>query len=165
MTVNSPPYVFDLAQNVKCPAGKVLQDLLAENGTHKDQYQEAVLQAVRSSTSTRRVAYRNMNPTLSVSYVYSNSPVPEHSRIAFTRFRLSSHNLPYEMGHWAHVPPELRLCSCGSVQLDSHILLECVNTQPMRLSNKISNCACLNDLFQNNDVMDVCNLCYEILKL
>ena len=158
-------YVFDLAQNVKCPAGKVLQDLLAENGTHKDQYQETVLQAVRSSTSTRRVAYRNMNPTLSVSSVYSNSPVPEHSRIAFTRFRLSSHNLPYEMGHWAHVPPELRLCSCGSVQLDSHILLECVNTQPMRLSNKISNCACLNDLFQNNDVMDVCNLCYEILKL
>jgi hypothetical protein len=158
-------FVINLAITTRCPAGLLLHDLVNEHQSQKELHCVSVQQAVLSSDSTRRVAYRNLNPTLSVSQAYTSSSIPECNRIAFTRLRLSSHHLQYEMGRWTRVPPEQRLCRCGAVQTDSHVLLECVHTQQARLTNNITNCTNLSDLYDNFDIIFISQLCKDVLDV
>ena len=46
--------------------------------------------------------------------IQSFATVPEWQRIAFTRFRLSSHRLRIETGRWSRLPREQILCDCGA---------------------------------------------------
>ena len=50
----------------------------------------------------------------------------------FTRSRLSSHRLKIETGRWARIEPEDRLCMCGQIQTEEHVLLYCVLTDHIR---------------------------------
>ena len=44
-------------------------------------------------------------------------------RVAFTRLRLSSHRLKVEVGRWARIPHDQRMCQCGlEVQTEQHVL-------------------------------------------
>ena len=62
-----------------------------------------------------------MSPPLYNNRLY----VPEHYRIAYTRFRLGSHRFKIETGRWSRIPRERRLCLCGEVQDELHILQHC----------------------------------------
>ena len=153
--------VLKLAQDTRCPAGLMLISLA--NAESQNRSCEAIQQAIRSSDSTRRTAYRNINPTLSVSPVYTSCLIPECNRIAFTRIRLSSHHMRYETGRWARIPPDQRLCACGAIQTDFHVLLECRLTEHVRESNNIIQCMRLCDLFDNFEMKNVTRLCKDIL--
>ena len=86
---------------------------------------------VSSAAGTKFRTYCNINRDLSVHNVYSTY-IPEHLRIAFTRVRLSSHRLRIETGRWARIPRERRLCECGTVQDEEHVLVRCPLTEPLR---------------------------------
>ena len=70
-----------------------------------------------------------MNPSLSVLNVYTNMDlsvrVPEHQRLAFSRLRVISHNLRIETGRWARITRKNRLCPCGLMQTEQHIIENC----------------------------------------
>ena len=84
---------------------------------------------VLTSTASKRQAYVLMNPSVSVHNVYTNMDlsvrVPEHQRLAFTRLRVISHNLRIETGGWARITRENRLCPCGLMQTEHHIIENC----------------------------------------
>ena len=82
---------------------------------------------VQMSDASKFVFYRDVNPNLSINDVYFRRGdfVPEQYRIAFTRMRLSAHRLRIETGRWARLPRERRLCPCGQVQHELHVLVDC----------------------------------------
>ena len=89
---------------------------------------------ISSSTQTKLVLYNTLNPFALVHPVYTckSDFVPEFQRIAFTRMRLSSHNLKIETGRWSRLLREQRLCKCGLVQDERHVLTECDLTKTIR---------------------------------
>ena len=152
-----------LAQESRSPAGQVLGDVLHHGTGYPAKYQADTLHAVRSSDSTRRSSYRTLNPQLDVSPVYDMIVVPERSRIAFTRMRLSSHHLHYETGRWSRILAHERICPCGLVQTDKHILLECELTRQSRETHCIPNCS-IEDLFKKVPAETMASYCKDILE-
>ena len=129
--------IVELAIECNCPSGRILQQLLAQGPKYDYIHgsRENIRSAITNSVSTRRVTYKTLNPTLASSaiYKYVNGSVPEYMRIAFTRMRLSAHNLRIETGRWARLPREDRVCDCGvSVQSEEHVLTECPLTLGFR---------------------------------
>ena len=57
--------------------------------------------SVMLSNSNPRMAYRDLNPTLSTSPVYSDEDIPEWERKALAIMHLSSHDLAFERGYWS----------------------------------------------------------------
>jgi hypothetical protein len=94
-----------------------------------------------------------------------NSSIPEYARQSFTRMRLSSHRLAYEMGRWSRIEPENRRCPCGETQTDVHVMLVCPLTADIR--NQFGICSTsLVDLFDGKGVTlpDTCRYCHAILN-
>ena len=151
-----------MAIQTHCPAGVILQKVMNRQFPDCTIKRDAIKQTIQSANTTRRKAYYALNPTLMPHAVYT-SLVPEHHRIAFTRLRLSSHNLPYEMGRWARIPPENRMCPCGSIQTDTHVILECEILRDQRFESQIRNCLNLADFFDNLDIPDICKFCKNVL--
>ena len=58
-------------------------------------------QSLMLLNSTCRKAYRDLNPTLSTSPVYSDEDIPEWERKALAIMHLSSHDLAFERGYWS----------------------------------------------------------------
>ena len=92
---------------------------------------------IRNSQRTKFVTYRTINPNCVAHQVYSRDPhsmtlIPEYLRIGFTRMRLSSHRLRIETGRWARLPREHRLCRCGAIQDEQHVLQDCPLVQHIR---------------------------------
>ena len=94
--------------------------------------------------------------------MYIMSPyIPEHLLIAFTRVCLSSHRLRIETGRWARIPRERRLCDCGAVQAEEHVLVRCPLTETPRcrygkavtFPDIIDSANCVDDFGFIHDVM------------
>ena len=119
--------VMTMARNCKSPMGKRLQTLIEDESevNHVEASCEASKAAVRNSDSSRRQTYLTMNPTLTVSDVYSDLTIPEYACVAFSHIRLSSHRLRIETARWSRTPREDHLCMCGDVQTEEHVLLYC----------------------------------------
>ena len=84
------------------------------------------VERVRSSSRTKFVTYRMINPTLEVHPIYRPGcgSVDDYLRITLTRFRTSSHRLRIETGRWSRIDRESRLCQCGEgVQTEEHALM------------------------------------------
>ena len=127
-----------------------------------------IKQAVQDSDSTRCKTYKDLNPTLCVSPIYSAvSGVPEYARVAATRMRLSSHNLKIETG--SRLPRENRTCTCGAVQTEEHVLLKCPRTLDLRLHTPgLINVNTITDFFSFTDiscVSSLCVFCAKVLKM
>ena len=67
--------------------------------------------------------------------------IDDELRIAFTRLRLSSHRLRIETGRWLKPPTarDQRLCECGSVQTELHVIAECPLVHHLRIKYDLSN--------------------------
>ena len=78
-----------LAQNARCPMGIYLNSL--------DQVYKGTQYNLKSDAASERTQHG----------VYDRL-VPEYSRKAFTRLRLSSHKLKIETGRWSRIPKEAR---------------------------------------------------------
>ena len=92
--------------------------------------------------------YVQINPDLEVHTTHTQCvqpdlPIPEHTRVAFSRMRLSSHRLRIETidiiynmmsmietGRWARIPRDQRLCGCGEVQDEGHVSMVLLSIYP-----------------------------------
>ena len=87
-------FTINLCTNARTPAGRYITDLL-----NHDNYflygVQIVKDNVRNSTRSKLMAYRSMNPKLSVHNVYTQlrPVIPEFQRIYFTRLRVISHEV------------------------------------------------------------------------
>ena len=158
-------WVLHEAMQCRTPAAAAMQHVIAYRSDPTSAELEKKKLNVQISTSTRRVMYRTLNPDLSVSLVYDGG-VAERDRKSFTRMRLSSHRMRCETGRWSRIPAEERLCPCGNVQNEFHVLLQCSLTQHLRDNMNIKAIS-LNELFnfKFNDKMTVSKYCNEVLLI
>ena len=100
------------------PMGKYCQALERETRDPiKAEIENIKQKILDDQNSTRRMTYRQLNNNLESPAVYHRQIfIPEHHRIAFTRFRVGSHRFRIETGRWSRTPREGRLCPCGEVQ-------------------------------------------------
>ena len=92
-------------------------------------------QVETSLDKTKDLIQTSENLRCKTCVIYSNQhPLPEYQRIVVSCLRLSSHRLKIETGRWARLPKENRLhvCSCGQIQTEQHVLLQCRLTQNLR---------------------------------
>ena len=113
-------------------AGKYVNSLMqAVPGSFKKDGLKTLRSKITESDSSRRKTYCELNSHLSRHPMYSAN-IPEHERVAFTRLRLGSHWLKIETGRWSRIPEAERLCKCGSVQNEKHVLLNCPESSLLR---------------------------------
>ena len=94
--------------------------------------------------------------------------VNEIERMSWTRLRLSSHFLAIEKGRWnrrgrGRLPIEERLCPCGQVQTESHIIEVCIMSTHIRQTH---NFVTVDDLMNNrSDYKSMCSIVHALLSL
>ena len=156
--------IISLARSVKCSMGKRLNSLLSIPGVRPLDPQSSV----RESNSTRRLAYKSLNPSLSRNKMYDDPNCPEYARISATRMRLSSHRLKFEMSRWSRQPRDKCTCPCQSdaVQDEHHVLIECSLTKPLRdASAELSSLSSLPMLFEEIQPAVAAEYCHKVMKL
>ena len=107
--------------------------------------------------------FRNHRSKLSVHSVYTQlrPVIPEFQRIHFTRLRVISHDLRIETGRWARLPREQRLCSCGEIQSEKHVIESCDVTKVIRDRNSHMTFA-IPHFFDKNENSDICKVVHDI---
>ena len=130
---------------------------------------QRVRNEIAASTSSRRMVYKDINPELSVHSIYRHKhAVNDIHRISFTQFRVSGHSLVCETGRWnqrnrGRLARDERLCVCGSVQTEKHVVEECQLSQHVRDVNHFSR---MEQLFDGHLAHGtVCKIIHEILSL
>ncbi len=113
--------------------------------------------------------YRDINPNLSVHYVYKERhTINEVHRLSFTQFRVSGHYLACETGRWnrrgrGRLPLDERLCACGGVQTEKHVVEDCPLTQHIRDIHLFSR---LEHLFSDDVEPEMtCEIIHNILSV
>ena len=149
---------------------KYLQNLIDNiNFNDCQQDNESLKTSLRDSESSRRRVYCDINGNLSIHSIYnSKHNIHEKYRKAFTKFRVSSHNLACETGRWnrkgrGRLPMEERLCSCGLIQSEEHVISVCPLSQNLRDNYGFSR---ISDLMSGDiPIETVCKIIYEVLEL
>ena len=82
--------------------------------------------------------------------------------------RVSSHSLAIEVGRWnrrgrGRLPIEERLCTCGEIQTEQHVIETCPRTDDIRMQWNIS--SMVNLLVERDDFGNVCHIVDRILKV
>ena len=127
-------FALDLTYTGNITLSRYIISILSVSN-HISEARDNLYERIRASTRTKYVTYRDINPTMAVHNVYTvnnKSIIKEHYRISFTRLRLSSHRLKIETGRWTRLPRERRLCQCGAVQDEKHVLELCALTEHLR---------------------------------
>ena len=155
--------IINLAKAVKCPMGKRIQTLENMPNNQKEIFMNELRARVSTSDSTRRKTYIEINPSMKTCGILQrhDPSVKEYHRISMTRLRLGSHHLKVETGRWARIPLERRLCSCGDIQTETHVLLHCRNSQHLRWHLQYQT---ISELFQGN-THEISKYCHDILTL
>lgn len=158
--------VIQMSINAHSEMGVYLSNLMDKLDDVSDSNAQ-VKDKVLNSDSTRRVEYRKLNPTLSVHPMYSREiVVSEHARIYMSRIRLSSHRLKVETGRWARIPRDQRLCECGQIQNEFHVLVKCpLNKQIRKEYPRCETVISLADLFDSVTPVDIGNLASYCAKI
>ena len=121
--------------------------------------QQQLREKIRASASPKCQLYISLNPSLSVHELYGlKGGIRELERVSWTRLRLSAHSLAIEEGRWnrrgrGRLPVEERLCSCGEIQTEKHVLEQC------RISNHIRrhyDITTMENLMERTDYSEVC---------
>ena len=90
-------FVMNLVKETNTVVGKMVRNLISNEVTDISVAMHQVGECIRSSESSRRKVYMEINPTLSVNPVYKEKHViKEYHRMSFTRFRVSGHSLACE---------------------------------------------------------------------
>lgn len=112
--------------------------------------------------------YLLINPNLVINDIYIDkaNSIPEYQRINFSRLRLSSHNLKIETGRWSRIPREERLCNCGILQTEYHIIFDCSNTKTIRDTfTSINFNLSFSEFFSENNIEVLCSYLYQIIDV
>ena len=120
-----------------------------------------VIQDIVRSDSARRQTYKDIN-------VYRiRHTISENQRLSFTRFRVSGLSLMCETGRWnrrgrGRLPLDERVCLCGDVQTERHVVENCVWTHHI---TDTYNFTTMEHLFNDNFAPDVnCKIVHLILS-
>ena len=154
---------LDLAIDAECPMGKWVSHLEGISGDPAEIELQRIRASVASNTSSRRVMYRLLNPALNVHPMYKLPLVAERCRKATSRLRLGSHSLKIETGRWSRIPREARLCMCGEVQDEVHVLLYCPITRPFREREPRLNFSSPQELM-NGEPVCLATYCRSVLQ-
>ena len=158
--------MINKAVEVRSPMGVYISQLEEMEGdpVHLEKL-ELKRKVTDNTESSRRITYKLLNPQLESPTIYrSHSYIPEHHRIAYTQFRLSSHRLRIETGRWSRLPRERRLCQCGSVQDETHVILHCPLLRYVRDENNGINFTSIIEVMSHNNVNELCRYMYLIMK-
>jgi hypothetical protein len=154
-------HALDLARRARTPCARYVDSLINYDPADDE---AAFIDRVMTAERTKYATYRTlMNPSLLQHPIYSDPNTPEHKRLIFTKARLSSHNLAIEKGRWTRKPREERLCQCGAVQDELHIVAHCPETQTIRDQHPEARFS-LPELFQHDDTGELIDVCYDIFK-
>ena len=130
-------HVLNLTRNTGSRKMTRLLDTLLREDNPASVGKNQLRDRVRASTKSKFITYRDINVDMSIHEIYHKHTVneifiPEYMRVSFTRMRLSSHRLRIETGRWGRVPRHNRLCACGLVQDERHVIMACPYTQHLR---------------------------------
>ena len=148
---------------------RYINDLISSNFDDQQEGKILLKQSILSSQSNRLTFYKQVNPELNIHEIYlKDCKVNELHRISWTRLRLSAHSLAIETGRWnrrgrGRLPPEERLCSCGEMQNEAHIIERCPLSLQLRSKYNLST---VNELLLGrNDHSKVCTIVHELLDI
>ena len=109
------------------------------------------------SNKSKTLLYRQWSHNLTTHEVYiTRKYYPECWRIAWTRFRLGSTNLPCEKSRWSRGNHETR-CKCGDIQTEHHIITSCKD-------KVIPNAMTVKELFNAKDQKLTMKYIYDTLQ-
>ena len=170
-SMNDDPLTFTirLALDSNTPNSRLISQYMTSDVRDYEKDRQELVHNIMGSNSSRRKTYVDINPNFILHEVYNTRhSINETHRTAFTRFRVSGHSLACETGRWnrrgrGRLPLEERLCRCGLVQTEMHVLEHCPYTQHIRQSYDYTTA---QDLFSGTRAPDlVCNIIYNILKI
>lgn len=126
-------------------------------------------QDITISMSSRFELYRVVNPNYNAHDIYTTKTiVNELERISWTRLRVSAHSLAIEQGRWnrrgrGRLPIDERVCTCGQVQTERHVIEICPQSLHLREQYNFST---LEQLFvEHTNYSLVCKIIHKILNI
>ena len=156
--------IMKLAMQVKSPAGKLVEKMMALQSDPRTLMNNIINEKILTATSSKRLAYKSINPDLKVHPMYSDPMICEAHRIATTRLRVGSHRLKIETGRWLRIPQEERLCPCGAIQTEEHVLCNCPLSEQIRAKfcTKLDYSSAEN--LMSNDCFELYKYCFNIIN-
>ena len=157
-----------LARDARTHTSRQLNTLI-EGGNIDDVHQSFRDRCAKVSDnvngSSRLAWYKSINPSLSVHEIYRTPDVSELHRVSWTRLRLSAHSLAIEQGRWnrrgrGRLPIEERLCTCGQIQSERHVIEECPDTEQLRLRYQFTTVEELMSI----ECPNLPDICHKILQ-
>ena len=149
--------------------GKYIKSIIETEIDYECEALNLVIQRVNNSESSKCIYYKTINPDMKVHGVYdSKSNLNEIERLSWTKMRLSAHSLAIETGRWnrrgrGRLPIDQRLCQCGQVQTERHVIEECVMSQHLRDFYHYNS---LNNLFlETNDLSKTLQFVHSVLNV
>ena len=169
MTDDPLVFAINTTINARFSTGTYVSQLLNNDINDIAVAMETLKRDLSLSASSRKVTYKEINPSLSVHDMYTcGHRIREDHRLSFSRFRLSAHWLPVEVGRWnrrgrGRLPLEERLCPCGQVQTEAHVIQLCPISQHIRDTYGFNS---LRDLFSGSfENATLCAVIHSVLKL
>ena len=161
-------FVIHLVKDTNTTLGRAISQFIQDDVTDISVAMHRVCEDIRQSESSRRKTYVEINPTLTVNYVYREKHnINEHHRMAFSQFRVSGHSLACETGRWnrrgrGRLPIQERLCTCGEIQTERHVTEYCPMTEHIRNTYQFNSMEMLfSDMFTPRTM---CKITYDILS-
>ena len=157
-------YAMLLVRNSRTPTSRFLNDLIDRDVDDIGQSMNNLHQEVIDSQKSKCIYYKRISPNMHVHNIYSEkSAVNELERISWTKLRLSAHSLAIETGRWNRLPEDQRLCQCGLVQTERHVIEECVLSRHVRQMYNVT--SLVNLVSERQDYQEVCHIVHLILNI
>ena len=162
--------MMEICRQRDTKAYRLLMNCISNNYNDKPRPKDICLS--KGNNCTKFVLYREiMNEGLSAHPIYTKRLfIPDYQRIAFTRLRLTSHNLMSEKGRWSRTPLDQRVCPCDgiSIQNEHHALLICPKTYNIRQQFKdklpIHHEANIKDLMKHDHFHQLSEFIYQCME-
>ena len=148
---------------------RYIKEIITHQEDYINQAMNQLYDEINRSQSSRYAYYREINPYYHVHNIYTtHTNVNELKRISWTRLRVSAHNLAVETGRWnrrgrGRLPIEERLCPCGQVQTERHVVEECALSHELRTKYNVVTIRGLVSEYEN--YKEVCECIHEMLKI
>ena len=162
-------FVLHLVKDSRICTRNYIEDLLESESNDVSEGSNKLIQDIISSDSSKCIYYVTINPDMKVHDIYSTKvSLNELERMSWSKLRLSAHSLAIETGRWnrrgrGRLPMDQRLCQCGLVQTERHVVETCTMSQHIRNLHSVRS---LENLFlEIEDYSKVCHIAHTILEI
>ena len=162
-------YMVNFVLNSRFLTKNYLKELLESEINVVSEALNNLKQDIITSDSSKCRYYISINPDLKVHDIYNTKVrLNELERKSWTKFRLSAHSLEIETGRWnrrgrGRLPIEERLCQCGQIQTERHVVETCTMSQHVRELHNLSSLE--NLMVDRNDYANICHVVHTILSI